>query len=136
MASSKKSKVTLQFPKDIDGEIDVAIKHINYPAWFSDQMAKNYVGTFPTRFAICKNDEERNSILREAQTTATLYAVLVYHIYSKRDDVRRTIDSNPELSENFKVMKAWLDNNGGRQAADEFLAYAKTDLINQEPGAR
>jgi len=129
MALPGKTKISDLLPKSVDEEIDVALRHVNYPSWFSDQMAKGYVGTFPARFAVCKNEKEREEVLQEAQITAALYAVLVYYRYNEREDFRRAIDSNPELSENFRTIKAWLDEREGKAAADEFIELFKKEAL-------
>lgn len=116
-------------PKTMDDEIDIAMKHVDYPMWFTNQMAKGYVGMFPARFSMCKNEEEREKILFEAEMTASLYAVLVYYRYNERNDFRNAIDSNEELAENFKMIKAWLDEREGKQAADEFIELFKKQAL-------
>jgi len=129
MAPHGKPTIADRMPKTLDEGIDVAMKHVNYPMWFSDQMAKGYVGMFPVRFSMCKNDEEKEKILFEAQMTASLYAVLVYYRYNERSDFRSIIDSKPELAENFKMIKAWLDKRDGKAAADEFIELFKKEAL-------
>ena len=112
----------------MEERIEGAMNKVSYPLWFTDQMAKGYVGTFPARFSMCKNEKEQECIMNEARVTVSLYSVLVYYTYNENEKFMKTNDSNKELSENFKMIKAWLDEREGKQAADDFLDYLKENI--------
>ena len=51
----------------------------------------------------------------------SIYSLLVYYIYPNSKEMQKKIGASKELSENFGQVKQWLDANGGKKAADEFL---------------
>ncbi|MCX8175465.1 MAG: hypothetical protein N3E51_04645, partial [Candidatus Micrarchaeota archaeon] len=67
MALPEKEKGVYLLPKSLDKQIDIALNHIDYESWFSDHMAKGYVGMFPVRLSMCKTEDERESVMLEAE---------------------------------------------------------------------
>ena len=87
---------------------------------FSDLMANDYLEDAQRRFDSAKGAREKKAVAREVSTLFGVYGALVYIVYPDSAEFRQGIDSDKELSANFKRIKAWLENHDGKKRAEEF----------------
>jgi len=92
-----------------------AVEKRDYKLWFTNRLAKEYVSTLPERYDNEKDPNKRVAIYIEADRVAQIYAALVYYIYPNRESFRKEIDSDRELSKNFAKVRAWMDQNDGKE---------------------
>ena len=93
---------------------------MDYSAWFSNRLAGKSLQSLSRDFKSAKTMDEKEKSLIEAQGAMVLYSMLIYHIYPSTPSMKRAIDGNPELHENFARLKGWFDTNGGKDIAEEF----------------
>jgi hypothetical protein len=93
----------------------------DYEMWFSNRLSQKYVGAFPLRYNLAVCDEQRQDIAREASSVLSIYSVLVYYVHPNSKEMQKGLEASRELSANFKLVKGWLEANGGKRIADEFL---------------
>ncbi|GEM_PF-1791819 len=110
--------------------IEDAVANSDYKLWFTNRLAKEYVATLFEKYNSTKNAQARVSIHGEAEKVLQIYAMLVYYAYPSRPDFKGQINSDVELSRNFKAVKAWLDENGGKEFIDYSMRYV---LANEAP---
>ncbi len=102
--------------------------HCDYSVYFKDKIYREYFSTFDKRLAAAKNDDERLAHFRDIRLLTTLYCTVVYYIYPNVPKFKELIDSDKELSANFKAVKKRLDENGGPQTAELFMRQAFASL--------
>jgi len=102
----------------------------DYKQWFSSRLSQKYVEALPLRYNLAVCEEQRQSIATEASSVLTVYSLLIYYVCPNSREIQEGIGKSKELSENFGRVKGWLDANGGKQIADEFLE----NVARQETG--
>ena len=98
--------------------------HYDYSIFFRNAVYQDYFNSFETRISSAKTDEERIAYYRDIRLLTTLYSTVVYYIYPNVPAFKKIMDSDSELSTNFKAVKTMLDKSGGAQLADQFLKTA------------
>ncbi|MEM4366637.1 MAG: hypothetical protein QW035_00695 [Candidatus Anstonellales archaeon] len=98
-----------------------AKKYISYPALFSDVFVKGFIPELSERINTEKDKKEKERLLSELSIHLANYSVIIYYLYGRKPGLKEAIDSSPELSRNFKDIKAWLDANNGREYAAKYL---------------
>jgi hypothetical protein len=93
---------------------------MDYSSWFSSKTAGKSLQSLARDFGKAQSEEEREKALIEAQAAMVLYSMLIYHLYPSTPSMKRVIDGNPELRQNFERLKGWFDTNGGKDIAEEF----------------
>ena len=86
---------------------------------FSDLMANDYLEDAQRRFDSAKGAREKKAVAREVSTLFGVYGALVYIVYPDSAEFRQGIDSDKELSANFKRIKAWLERHDGKKKSEE-----------------
>ena len=79
------------------------------------------------------SEEERKAALLEGQSAMALYSTLIYYLYPSTPSMRRQLDSNPELKQNFLKLKAWFDSNGGPKIAGDYYQQLVKEKGKREP---
>jgi len=100
---------------------------LDYTYLFSDEIARDYFYGLGAGYHTARSQQEKEKIKDAALTCALIYPHLVYMVYEADPRFRKAIDSNPELKRNFQEKKGWLDANGGRKCADDFIAQLVLD---------
>ncbi|MFA6907533.1 MAG: hypothetical protein WC263_01780 [Candidatus Micrarchaeia archaeon] len=100
-----------------------AIEKEDYKEWFTNLLAKEYIAALPVMYRATKDANRRFALYLEAEKAAQIYAMLVYYIYPNRPKFRKEIGSNKELSENFAMVKDWMEENGGREYAEGTFGF-------------
>ncbi len=98
-----------------------AVKRVDYRAWFSDSVVNGYLASFSKRYARAKGEGEKKEISDEANRCVLNYALLVYHLYEKSPNFKKSIVSDGELKRNFIAIKKWLDTTGAKKGADDYV---------------
>ena len=117
-----------------EGEIASILRNANtvYKHWFTSQMASGYINSLRTEYMNAKDEEYRLAILNATKQALGIYSFLVYYAYPERPGFKEEIDSSPELSTNFKAVKAWLDENGGQKLADDVVQGVRSAVMQAE----
>ncbi len=97
-----------------------ALRHVDYRIWFTNAMAKAYMGRLSTHLKE-SSENDKTQALTESAMAVTVYSFLIYQLYPKKPELRKAISQDPELSSNFAAMKSLLDKSEGKKAAEVFL---------------
>ncbi|MCX6772100.1 MAG: hypothetical protein NTX79_08710 [Candidatus Micrarchaeota archaeon] len=106
-------------------DIGRLVENGDYAGWFTDHIAKDCIAFLPWKYGSTKDPQERFVLAMQADKARQLYSMLVYYAYPNRPEFREKIDSDRELSANFKMVKEWLDRNQGKAAIDYDFRYMK-----------
>ena len=99
-----------------------AFSSLDFSLWFKDTLAVQHFNSFSSQYAKTKSEEEQAGVASDAAAIIALYSVMIYKIYPHNPRFKDQIDFSPELTRNFKHMKAWLDEHEGEAIADEFFS--------------
>ena len=105
----------------------------NYRSWFSTRISQGRVQGIAQRILSTKEAEKRADAVLEGQSAVILYSMLVYHFYPNMPSLKREIDSSPEHSANFRMLRDWFDKNNGKKIADDF--YSEVRRLSGPPEA-
>jgi len=98
--------------------IGKAVSKSDYQLWFTNRLAREYVAFLSENYNSSNNARERFALHVQAEKLLQIYSMLVYYAYPNRSDFKKKIDTDQELSENFKTIKGWLDQNDGKEYLD------------------
>jgi hypothetical protein len=104
-----------------------ALQHVDYKAWFSDKVARDYVSYLENRFQDA-GIEERAAICDTRAALMSMYSFLIYKLYPAMPRFKKEIDSSAEYMVNFASMKRLLDRNGGSDLAEECAKAAEANF--------
>lgn len=94
----------------------------DYRYLFTDALSKDLVIQLGQRLAESKSAPEAEEAAFNVKFMLTMYSVAVYYIYPTKEWLKKSVDSDKELSSNFKMVKGWLDGHGGKVWADQYVA--------------
>ncbi|MFA6214743.1 MAG: hypothetical protein WC717_05705 [Candidatus Micrarchaeia archaeon] len=115
MGGAKKANPT---PKYGDGTgLGLAF---DYRVFFTNGVCSAYLDALPSQAASAKDEKTGENLSRQVLSAAAVYATVIYYIYPNRPLFKKAIDSDKELSENFRKAKWWIDMNGFDRLADRF----------------
>ena len=101
--------------------VDKIMTAKDYKQWFSDRLSQKYISDLPLRYGMAVCEDQKKNIFVEAEALLTLYSLLVYYMYPNDGRLKNEIDADLKLSKNFNSVKGWLDANGGKKIADEYM---------------
>ncbi|GEM_PF-3433055 len=106
---------------------DEAASYVDYRLLFTNPVMHSFFGGLSQEYAK-SSKSQRSAIANGTKLLVTTYAFLVYYLYPKKPKFKQMIKSNKELSSNFANVKAWLDKNDAKKAADYFVATMHTKV--------
>ncbi len=96
-----------------------AMNYVDYRLLFTDQFARGYMNSFPERLNKFKSADAKRRISNDAENAVLSYSIVIYGLYPRMPELKKQIDSSPELKANFEMVKKWLDENGGEKIAEK-----------------
>ncbi|VVC01052.1 Uncharacterised protein [uncultured archaeon] len=97
-------------------------QEFDYSAMFTNELSRDDIYRMQQALFTASTPQERDEAVYTINATASFYAVVVYYIYPNKDWLKKTIESNQELSTNFKMVKSWLDTHNGKEVADYLVS--------------
>ena len=100
-------------------------KVFDYRLLFTNEISGYCFNTLKERAGTAKNPAEKEDVENEIHTFLMVYSVVIYRLYPKMDWLKKEIDSDKILSNNFSKIKKWLDYNNGEGMAKHFVSIVK-----------
>src|SRR3989344_7203542 len=90
---------------------------LDLPQFFSTQMVRELLLSAPADYGKLPADEQ-DQMRSTASMVIGAYLLMVYRLYPENEEFRMAVDSNKELSSNFRKVSRWLDQHNGRRLAE------------------
>ena len=87
------------------------LRRVDYKQWFSDGMI-SAMNLFMKRYVETEKEAEANELSQTISANLLAYSLMVNYMYKYSDVFKRQIDGSKEYSNNFAIVKAWLDKRG------------------------
>ena len=97
----------------------------DYRLLFTNEISGYCFNTLKEQLGVAKTQAEKKDAELEIHTFLMVYSVVIYKLYPKIEWLKKEIDSDTVLSNNFSKIKTWLDYNDGDGMAKHFVSIVK-----------